>query len=508
MVHGDAKIDGDAIITGQLSGDLVGETFTLDLDAGTQPKQITSNDIGGSATMELQTADNNGILKTRLLLRGSSSDAIEFYDKYESKFIHFDGNTRETEFINGHVGINDTPGSEELRIKGSVYIEGSTYPYLPFQIDNGGRVGINGTPNSSYHLTLNGDMQVTGAIIGESSTKGSMMFDVPNRTVQISGGSETQYALYVDGATWCTESWGSSDRKLKKNISDLNANQIINKIQKIKGKKYQYKDRNELIQMHDNKQVQFPVDTIDLEAEKKGLINIEDNGDSIIVADSVLKQKLRYDRKVTLDGKEYGLRIEAPYLSKRDKYGLIAQDIKDEFPELVKFDSTSMLYGVNYEGFVPVLLEAVKAQQTQIREKEKRINNDSIRIADLEGRVATLESEIEMIKSQCCSSMVEEKSRPTASLKVNKTPQAKLYQNIPNPFTERTRIEYYLPRSTGEARLYIYDMQGYQIENYYISTFGEGSITIQGGSMQPGMYMYTLIADGREVETKKMILTK
>jgi hypothetical protein len=51
-------------------------------------------------------------------------------------------------------------------------------------------------------------------------------------------------------------------------------------------------------------------------------------------------------------------------------------------------------------------------------------------------------------------------------------------------------------------------MQVAQIKNYNISALGEGSITIQGGSMQPGMYMYTLIADDREVDTKRMILTK
>jgi len=31
---------------------------------------------------------------------------------------------------------------------------------------------------------------------------------------------------------------------------------------------------------------------------------------------------------------------------------------------------------------------------------------------------------------------------------------------------------------------------------------------IEGNTMEPGMYLYTLIADGKEVDTKKMILTK
>jgi len=32
--------------------------------------------------------------------------------------------------------------------------------------------------------------------------------------------------------------------------------------------------------------------------------------------------------------------------------------------------------------------------------------------------------------------------------------------------------------------------------------------TIEGCSINAGMYLYTLIADGKEVDTKKMILTK
>ena len=61
---------------------------------------------------------------------------------------------------------------------------------------------------------------------------------------------------------------------------------------------------------------------------------------------------------------------------------------------------------------------------------------------------------------------------------------------------------------TGKARLYIYNMQGAQVSNVQIGSYGEGNITIQGGSLQPGMYMYTLIADDRVVDTKQMILTK
>ena len=40
-----------------------------------------------------------------------------------------------------------------------------------------------------------------------------------------------------------------------------------------------------------------------------------------------------------------------------------------------------------------------------------------------------------------------------------------------------------------------------------ISQRGEGNVIIQGFELDPGMYIYTMIADNREVHTKRMILT-
>jgi hypothetical protein len=51
-------------------------------------------------------------------------------------------------------------------------------------------------------------------------------------------------------------------------------------------------------------------------------------------------------------------------------------------------------------------------------------------------------------------------------------------------------------------------MQGKQISHYPVYERGNGSITITGGTLEPGMYMYALIADGKEVDTKRMILTE
>ena len=51
-------------------------------------------------------------------------------------------------------------------------------------------------------------------------------------------------------------------------------------------------------------------------------------------------------------------------------------------------------------------------------------------------------------------------------------------------------------------------MQGLQLKSYVIFTKGKSDITINGNEFQPGMYLYTLIVDGREIGTKRMILTE
>ena len=87
-------------------------------------------------------------------------------------------------------------------------------------------------------------------------------------------------------------------------------------------------------------------------------------------------------------------------------------------------------------------------------------------------------------------------------------PEPKLMQNTPNPFSQNTKIGYYLPTDTREATIRVYDMNGAEIAVYPIVSFGQGELTINGGTFRAGMYLYSLIADGQLVDTKQMILTK
>jgi hypothetical protein len=290
----------------------------------------------------------------------------------------------------------------------------------------------------------------------------------------------------------------------------------LNKIQKIKGRKYNYKSREELVQMHNNKQVVFSVDTMDVQDD----------------LDSLGKNKNRaFEQVISRNGKELGIRVNAPSLSKSKQYGLVAQEIKDEFPELVRYDSTTMLYAINYKGFIPILLEAVKAQQKQInkmgkgKETIKKQKQDIHQLKQIVGQqqqtIDQLQEEMALVKARCCAGMFEndggnkkKKSgtitggpkEDTKSLEASLEPS--LEQNSPNPFSEETEINYYLPEETATAILYIYDMQGKPMASHEISQYGKASHTLKARALDPGMYLYTLVADGKEVGTKRMMLTE
>ncbi len=64
------------------------------------------------------------------------------------------------------------------------------------------------------------------------------------------------------------------------------------------------------------------------------------------------------------------------------------------------------------------------------------------------------------------------------------------------------------PPTVASASLYIYDMNGTQLRSLPIGQKGKGTVIIQGGELAAGMYLYALIADGKVIDTKRMILTK
>jgi len=83
-----------------------------------------------------------------------------------------------------------------------------------------------------------------------------------------------------------------------------------------------------------------------------------------------------------------------------------------------------------------------------------------------------------------------------------------LYQNTPNPFTHDTEIRYFIAEEAQKSNLYVFNLQGRLLMNKPVQTKGDGSLTINGTELKPGMYIYSLHIDWHEVDSKRMVLTE
>jgi Tfp pilus assembly protein PilN len=76
----------------------------------------------------------------------------------------------------------------------------------------------------------------------------------------------------------------------------------------------------------------------------------------------------------------------------KKKIGLLAQDIEKVFPELVT--ETNDIKSVNYQGLIPVLINAMKEQQSEIdelKEKESNYLQQEKRLEKLEQIISNME---------------------------------------------------------------------------------------------------------------------
>ena len=163
----------------------------------------------------------------------------------------------------------------------------------------------------------------------------------------------------------------------------------------------------------------------------------------------------------------------------RTHFGFIAQEIQEIFPNLVVEDEDGML-AIDYTGFIPLLVEAYN---------------------DLSKKVKGQEEVIDALLAQKGPSYMPASVNGIADSK------ASLKQNKPNPFNTTTTIECSVPQSVASAFICVYDLQGKQVHRIDIRERGDVVNVIDASYFTPGMYIYTLIADGVEIDSKRMIIT-
>lgn len=170
-------------------------------------------------------------------------------------------------------------------------------------------------------------------------------------------------------------------------------------------------------------------------------------------------------------------------MAEQKHYGLSAQELKEIYPDLVREGQDGIL-AVNYVELVPILIRSIQELKAELDEVKGENNAMKARTAAFEENETT--------------DIGDATSIPVA---------ASLAQNTPNPFSERTTIRFTLPENARNAFIYIFDMSGKMYKQIPVDSSMQ-SVSIEGYELRAGMYIYSLVIGGKEIQTRRMILSK
>lgn len=206
-----------------------------------------------------------------------------------------------------------------------------------------------------------------------------------------------------------------------------------------------------------------------------------------------------------LQPKSYSFKQDGDYrlmnLPQGKHYGLIAQDVEQVLPELVKASvfnvskattdtaaaqtaSTKELSfkALNYTELIPIVVKGMQEQEQHLKELDEK----TAEIANLKSRIETLEA------------LVRGVSGNTVSM-------TSLSAATPNPVKGSTRISYTIP-TNSRAQLLLTDATGKTIKVVTLTNSGYTNLNTVG--LSSGVYNYSLVVDGKAVETKKMTVIR
>ena len=181
--------------------------------------------------------------------------------------------------------------------------------------------------------------------------------------------------------------------------------------------------------------------------------------------------------------------------------GFIAQEVEAaakranfDFSGIVKPAHERDHYSIRYAEFVVPLVKATQEQEEKIKSLQDENEHLKDQIYQLTTRLEQLELSLQK------NATTEDRTPQTAKL-----PQkAFLAQNYPNPFKDKTVIEYFIPQYVQSAFIQITTIDGKVVQKISIVEKEAGQIAIKTNSLSKGNYFYTLILDGTPIETRQM----
>ena len=167
----------------------------------------------------------------------------------------------------------------------------------------------------------------------------------------------------------------------------------------------------------------------------------------------------------------------------------LAKEINYDFSGVDAPVSENGFYSLRYGDFVVPLVKAVQ----ELNKKNE----------ELEQRLQKLEALLSNNEESFLNNKTDKKSNETVYLS-----SARLEQNSPNPSKTNTIIRYFLPDEFSSASVVISDMKGKIIKTISLRTKGSGQININTALLTSGTYSYSLLIDGKQIDTRLMTIAR
>ena len=125
------------------------------------------------------------------------------------------------------------------------------------------------------------------------------------------------------------------------------------------------------------------------------------NGDGTVSSSSDKRLKENFlllqntlEKLDKLGGYNYNYKADE---TKKKQIGVIAQELEKVFPELVGEDSRGFKM-VNYQGLIPVLMQAIKEQQLTIQSLNEKVSSQEEKLTSIEADNSAMKKDLDLIK--------------------------------------------------------------------------------------------------------------
>lgn len=384
--------------------------------------------------------------------------------------INESGNT----YIRGNVGIGATPtSSEKLYVTGNVRLDNGDLTF----IQSGEAFNIDLRTNGKMAFEANGTAGNNSLVIDDDGVQGvGFGTDSPTERIHIVGNARIQGNLL----------FGSTETLTDGGTNTIASNSTFRPLTDC---------------------------TRDLGTSAYRWRNLYLCGSIITTSDARFKKNVKslpYGLKEIMQLRPVSYTLDKEGYEKQSRLGFIAQELLPVLKEVVHTEEYHVnletgkgvwqpveKLGVAYSEIIPVLVSGMQEQQRLIEATENENKALKEKLLSMEERLAKLEAllnKANLMQSAPQNVIIEGVNQP------------RLGQNAPNPFGGQTTIEYYLPNDVTNASLQIADQTGRIVKVVKLDQMGNGKINLTTQDLSNGNYSYSLIINGKVIETKQMIL--